>query len=274
MGKFDGILICTDLDGTLLKSDKSISDEVKKKIEYFMSEGGYFTIMTGRAPQTTQKIADEIKINCPYGCTNGGGLYDHDKGKYVRVTYLADGYKEIVKYVQDNIDGIGYQVTSEDIIYFCRENDAMEKYRQRTGAENIRGNLDDIGKGAVKVVFGDTDSGRMDRIENMAKSHPYADRFDFVRTEKTLFEILPKDVNKGKALKMLSEYLGIDIKNTVAVGDYTNDVEMIKNAGVGVAVENANEDAKTAADYITVSNEEDAIARVIDDIESCKICFD
>ena len=73
---------------------------------------------------------------------------------------------------------------------------------------------------------------------------------------------------------MLCEYLGIDIRNTVCVGDYTNDVEMIKAAGVGVAVENANEDAKNAADYITVSNENDAIARVIDDIESGKISFD
>ena len=72
---------------------------------------------------------------------------------------------------------------------------------------------------------------------------------------------------------MLCEYLNIDIKNTAAVGDYTNDVEMIKTAGVGIAVENANEDAKMAADYITVSNDNDAIARVIEDIESGKINF-
>ena len=202
MGKFDGILICTDLDGTLLKSDKSISEEVKKKIEYFMSEGGYFTVMTGRAPQTTRKIADEIKINCPYGCTNGGGLYDHYEEKYVRVTHLADGYKEIVKYAEEHIDGIGYQVTCEDSMYFCRENEAMERYRERTGAKYIKGCLDDIEKGVVKVVFGDMDSERMNRIEDMVKSRPNAEKFDFVRTEKTLFEILPKDVNKGKALSL------------------------------------------------------------------------
>lgn len=273
MGKFDGILICTDLDGTLIKSDESISDEVKEKIAYFMSEGGYFTIMTGRSPQTARKIADAIKINCPYGCTNGGGLYDHYDEKYVRVTHLAQGYKEIVKYAEKHIDGIGYQVTTEDSMFFCCENEAMERYRQRTGAKHIKGCLDDVENGAVKVVFGDVDRDRMDRVENMVKSCPGAEKFDFVRTEETLFEILPKDVNKGKALKMLCEYLNIDIRKTVAVGDYTNDVEMIKAAGVGIAVENANEDAKAASDYITVSNDEDAIARVIEDIESGKISF-
>ena len=125
----------------------------------------------------------------------------------------------------------------------------------------------------MKVVFGDTDIEKVDMMEEFVKTCPNAERFDFVRSEKHLFEILPKCASKGKALKILCDYLGMDIKNSVAVGDYTNDVEMIREAGVGIAVANANEDAKVVADYITVSNDEDAIARVIDDIETGKIRF-
>ena len=82
MGKFDGILICTDLDGTLYNSDResrTISKENLNAIEYFKSEGGYFTIVTGRMPCFSDEAYNAVKPNCPFGCINGGGLYDHRK---------------------------------------------------------------------------------------------------------------------------------------------------------------------------------------------------
>ena len=77
MKKFEGILICTDLDGTLLRDDKSISAKTLEKIEYFKSEGGYFTFITGRMPFFVKNIYDLINPNAPFGCINGGGIYDH-----------------------------------------------------------------------------------------------------------------------------------------------------------------------------------------------------
>ena len=100
------------------------------------------------------------------------------------------------------------------------------------------------------------------------KSHPLAHKFDFVRSEKTLFEILPKGVTKGAGLVKLSEYLGVDMDKTVAIGDFDNDVAMLEAAKLGIAVSNASKSALNAADIVTVSNEEHAIARVIRDIES------
>ena len=75
MKKFEGILICTDLDGTLLRGDKSISRENKEAIEYFKAEGGKFTFVTGRMPYFSQKAREMVKPNAPIGCGNGGGLY-------------------------------------------------------------------------------------------------------------------------------------------------------------------------------------------------------
>ena len=82
---------------------------------------------------------------------------------------------------------------------------------------------------------------------------------------------VPKGTNKGRVLPILADHLGIDMSKTVAIGDYNNDVEMLRTAHVGVAVSNAVEEAKAAADYITVSNEENAVARVIYDIEEGKL---
>ena len=74
MTNFNGILICTDLDGTLLRSDRQISDENKKAIEYFKSHGGYFTFVTGRMPFFVDDIVERVNPNAPIGCVNGGGL--------------------------------------------------------------------------------------------------------------------------------------------------------------------------------------------------------
>ena len=71
MGKFDGILICTDLDGTLYRNDKTISKENKEAIEYFKREGGWFTFITGRMPYYSQQAYNAAKPNVPFGCING-----------------------------------------------------------------------------------------------------------------------------------------------------------------------------------------------------------
>ena len=76
MKKFENILICTDLDGTLLNSNREISKENIDAIEYFKSEGGLFTFITGRVPKTSKSICDSIAPNAPYGCMNGGGIFD------------------------------------------------------------------------------------------------------------------------------------------------------------------------------------------------------
>ena len=79
MKKFDGILLCTDLDGTLLRNDKSISQENLDAIEYFKSEGGYFTFITGRMPCFSEEIYQVVRPNAPIGCINGGGVYDYER---------------------------------------------------------------------------------------------------------------------------------------------------------------------------------------------------
>jgi hydroxymethylpyrimidine pyrophosphatase-like HAD family hydrolase len=75
-------------------------------------------------------------------------------------------------------------------------------------------------------------------------------------------------VDKGLGLRKLTECLGCDMNKTVAVGDFDNDVGMLREARYGIAVANCSEKARKAADYVTVSNEEHALAKVIYDIES------
>ena len=86
---------------------------------------------------------------------------------------------------------------------------------------------------------------------------------DLKRTEQTLFEILPKGTNKGILLPHFEKILGVKKENIIAIGDYHNDIGMLRAAGLGVAVANAVPEAKAAADLVTVSNDEHAIAAIV-----------
>jgi Cof subfamily protein (haloacid dehalogenase superfamily) len=270
MGIFDGILICTDLDGTLYKNDKSVSKENLRAIEFFKEQGGYFTLITGRMPYYAGKALGLIQPNAPFGCINGGGLFDGNKGEYVWTEIMPAKVLELVRQIDENFDNIGIQVNTFHKTYFCRENKVMEVFRELTKLENLVCHYDDIKEPIAKIVFGIESEEQIESVEKMLKSHPLAHEFDFIRSEKYLYEILPKGIGKGTAIRKLCEHLNIDIKKSVAVGDYNNDISMLEAAGVGIAVSNACKNALVAADYITVSNEEHAIAQVIYDIEKGK----
>lgn len=271
MGKFEGILICTDLDGTLLRKDKSISEKNLEAIKYFMSEGGLFTFVTGRMPFSAKRVYSVLRPNAPIGCINGGALYDTSKEKYIWTNELSHDALLLVKYIDERIEGIGIQINAFDHVYFARENQAMVQFREATGDPNLVADYNNFDKPLAKIIFGDTREDALLRVRDLLLSHPDACKYDFIRSERRLFEILPKGSNKGVSVTKLCEVCGILPNRTIAVGDYDNDIEMLKAAHIGIAVANATENAKAAADLITVSNEEDAIAKIIYDIESGEI---
>ena len=267
MGKFEGILICTDLDGTLLNSGKEISAGNRAAIEYFKAEGGLFTFVTGRMPSTSVYIYETIQPNAPFGCINGGGLYDYRRQEFLWAAELPREALELVDSVDRELPGIGIQVNTTQAIYFNKYNPAMVRFREVTGLPDIRCHYREVQEPLAKVVFGEDDEETLFALMRLLHEHPKAGRFDFIRSERNLYEILPKGISKGTAVQKLTELLGLDPAKTIAIGDYDNDVAMIRTAGLGCAVANASAAAKEAADYITVSNDEDAIAVLIEALD-------
>ncbi len=273
MGKFDGILFCTDLDGTLLKNDGTISSENIKAIEYFEKEGGMFTFITGRMPFYVDNIHNAVKPNVPIGCVNGGGLFDWDKGEYIWTSPVPQEVLELIKSVDIEVPRASIQVNTFYKTYFCKENAVMKYFRDITGVPNLVCDYHDVTEPIAKIIFGGEEEEDILQIQKTLDAHPLAENFAFIRSEKHLYEILPKGIAKDTALVKLVEHLDLDINRTIAIGDYDNDIKILKKAKVGIAVANANESTKAVADYITVSNEEHAIAKVIEDLELGKYIF-
>lgn len=267
MKKFEGLLFCTDLDGTLYTSDRTVSKQNLDAIDYFKSEGGLFTFITGRMPECTEEIVAIVHPNAPYGCINGGGIYDFIAQRYLWTNTLPREALDLVRAVDVQMPDMGIQLNTEKEIYFNKDNLAMEYFRKVTGLPNVSCHYEEVAEPILKVVFGHVDVAQIEALAELLNAHPRAADFDFIRSERNLYEILPKGVSKGEALCKMAELFGIDPRRTIAVGDYNNDVSMLKQAGLGFAVENAVPEAKAVADRITVSNDEHAIAAIVDALD-------
>ena len=264
MKKFEGMLFCTDLDGTLYSSDKTVSKQNLDAIEYFKSEGGLFTFITGRVPIISKDVYNIINPNAPFGCANGAGIYDFCKKEYLWNMLLPQEVLELVYEVEKQLPEMGIQLNTENEIYFNKDSSAMEYFRKVTGAPNITCEYEEVKNHIFKIVFAHIDAEQITALAELLNKHPKAANYDFIRSERYLYEIVPKGSSKGNVLCKMAELLNIDINKTIAVGDYNNDISMLKAAGMGFAVENAVPEAKNAADYITVSNNEHAIAAIVD----------
>jgi Cof subfamily protein (haloacid dehalogenase superfamily) len=174
----------------------------------------------------------------------------------------------LIRHIDEHVPDVGIQVNTFYKTYFCRENATMVYFRKVTGLENLVCHYNDVQEPVAKILFGSEQDEVIRNIEQMLKAHPLAGDFDFIRSEKTLYEILPKGISKGTSIAKLCDYLNIARENTVAIGDYNNDISMFQAAGTGIAVSNACPDALKAADFVTVSNEDHAIAQVISDLEA------
>lgn len=267
MKKFEGLLFCTDLDGTLFADDKTVSNRNLDAIEYFKSQGGLFTFVTGRTPVTAKSVCEIIKPNVPYGSVNGGGIYDAEKQQFLWNLYLPDEVAELIRDIDRQLPEIGIQAQTEKGVYFNKDNDTTILYRATRGLPNLSCRYEDVKEPILKINLLHESEAQMSALIDFLGKHPAAQNFSFIRSEKIIYEILPKGVSKGSVLCKMAELFGINPKKTIAVGDYYNDISMIKAAGLGIAVANAVDEAKNAADYITVSNNEDAIYAIIDGLD-------
>lgn len=271
--KFQGILLCTDLDGTLLADDSRISEQNRLAIEYFQREGGLFTFVTGRPPLAVRQLFLDIRPNALIGCLNGGGIYDGERDEVCDVSYLDSDADVMLDAVERAMPDVGIMVVNRSGVFFTNEVTANERYSQNRCLPFPNRPRSDVECPYYKVVFLHHEEARLDEVAALLREHPLADRFSYIRSEREIYEILPKGASKGNVMLRIADRLGIDRTHTIAVGDYNNDVSMIRAAGVGYAVANAAPAARAAADRITVSNNESAIAAIIRDLDEGNISF-
>lgn len=266
-GKFDGILLCSDLDDTLLTSDKRISPQNIEALNYFMSNGGKFTFATGRVPRGARLMLNYIIPNAPMICFNGAALYDFADEKFIWQSKLDAGAKSVLEYVEKEFPDVGIEVCTDNKIYFCRVNYRIEEHKRLERFPDNYLDYHQIPESWCKVIFM-VEEHEVEIIKNIIAKSPFKDQYSFVRSSPWYYELLPHGTDKGAGLVKLAQYLNIPQENTFAMGDNENDITLIQQAGTGIAVFNAIPQIKAMADMITVDNNSHAAKAVIEYIEN------
>ena len=264
MGKFDGVLLCSDMDGTLLDDKKQISEANKEALRYFVKEGGQFTVATGRVPTAVRGYAHEANPTVPAITHNGASIYDFEKEIFVWQSCLDDRAHEVLDFVWEHYPYCGIEVCKGDSVLICRLNETVLNHWKAEQFPYCEMQYQDIAYPWAKALFLQTPEQTL-AIKKVLLESEFANRYHFVQSDICFFELLPKGINKGTALLQLAESLGV--RKTVAMGDNDNDLELLQMSDIGIAVDNAAKCIKENADYITVDNNHDALAHVVSFLE-------
>lgn len=280
MGKFEGYLICTDCDGTLTDSRGQLSGENAAAIRHFQEEGGLFTVSTGRFPRYILKFKDKFWPNTYQVVGNGTTIYDADNDRMLHQVTLDPPPREALEYIVSEglcdlifVDHITYS-TGWQRVAADSANRWDRQLENSSDLEDLFKGTSDLAKQEPwhKINFCFTDPEECMRVQHiMREKFP---QYRFERSWATGMELLPMEGGKGPAVKRLQGMLGgkEKIHTIIGVGDYENDVSMLEMADIGYAVSNATELCLKAADRITVSNNENAIAVIIQELEDTASC--
>ena len=260
-------VLALDIDGTLTDSKKQITKKTREAIEAAAAKGVKLVLASGRPVQGITAFAKELCLKEKDGYIlsfNGGRLISARTGELVHdiklpLEYLPEIYALSRKYKVNLMSYEGDELITEE------PDDPFLAIEARINGLGIRRVEDIVGY----IDFPVNKCLMLGEGEYMAKverkvHEALCDRLDVYRSEPYFLEILPKGVDKAKALEKLLGLLGCTRDELMACGDGFNDITMIKYAGMGVAMANAGEQVKACADHITLSNDEDGVAAAIE----------
>lgn len=263
-------LIVSDFDGTLADSENNVGAEVISAIDEYRSLGGIFAVCTGRILPSVLPRLRQIGLSGLVAASQGSTIADIATGRIIREAGMScRDAAEICAALEEFGATVQVYTTYGFYTDIDSDNPSLKLYEQITGitAKHTDRKLSEfVGNNCVKALKIASLCYAEDRerlYEYLLKR--FGDRFEITCSAAVLVEVSPKGETKGSAVKFLSEYYRIPLSETVAVGDNLNDLAMIEAAGTGVAVGNAVEELKAHADFVTVTNDEGAVKRVIEE---------
>lgn len=256
-------MIAIDLDGTLLKKDKTISLANMRALLDAMKAGVRICISTGRAWPGAKAFVRQIGCNAPVITSNGAMLIDSSDESIMYECTLAPEVARTVYDIGNELD-MTQIVWSKNVLYCNKLNAKSNDYGQRFGKMEPQKvtDFDRINaEGILKILWFD-EPGRISEVQKDLGTRITGD-VNICTSNIDLLEFFSSKVSKAAGLDRISSMYGIDSGEVIALGDGHNDIEMLHWAGLGVAMGNATDSVKAEADIVTDTNEEDGVAKII-----------
>lgn len=262
-------LIATDLDGTLVTDDKNLTDRTIENVKKALKKNVKIMISSARAFYRLERYIDELDLrreNQYTICFNGAMIVENITGE---VLYS----KNLDKQEVNELISLGKQLNVQIMLYsknaHCAEEipEVIQKNKNSKGLnlkiENFNKlDFDKEENYIYKIVFMDKPERIIEIRNNLSKE--IINQYEVTSSIPEYIEFVKKGIKKSEAIKFIMNKCKIEQEEVIAIGDGENDIEMLRFAGLGVAMGNADNYVKENADYITTSNNDDGVGNVIE----------
>jgi len=257
-------LVALDLDDTLLDPGLKISAACAQAIREARAQGARITISTGRMFRSALPYAQQLRIDVPLITYQGAWVKNSLSGEILYNKPVPDMLaREIIQYFK--AAGVHCHSYYDDQLVMESLSEEGRFYSQLAGVDIVLSNdlLGDLKHyDAMKIMAIIFDERLVLEMEQELRSK-YGEKLHITRSKPYFLEVMHPLANKAKALEVVAGHYGIQRHEVMAVGDSYNDLEMIEWAGLGVAMGNACEAVKDAADFVSFSNEEEGVCEAL-----------
>lgn len=263
-------LLVSDIDGTLNSKSMKLPENNKVAINEFVNRGGNFTLCSGRNLQSLSIHYRKLGIDTPAIFLNGAGIYDFKNQKFIYQSLITSEGEQIILDIVKKYKLLQLTVYTPDKIYLgtvkCIYGLLIAKMDKLN--YQICKRISDIPRGMWSKASLVGPPPLVDKLKDIFSDSEISKHFESFRTSPVTLEIVNKGVNKGAAVMKLAELLNIEESNTAAIGDYYNDVEMLKRVAHPVCCGQAPDDIKAISEYVACHCNDGAVADFIDYIQT------
>ena len=264
MGKFDGILIASDMDGTLLNDNHGIDSGNIDALRYFTENGGYFALATGRTRPATEAYRQILPCNGANVYLNGAIVCDERDNSLVFMEGLDDRAKAVAKQIMKEYPHIGIEVFLLNHSYVCNMCEVTRVHFKNLDIPYTIIDIDDIPEPTHlwgKINF----TGETEQVEEVRRELKEMEQYyNLTFSTPVFYEMTCKGGHKGDGVQRLADYLGIRPENVCVAGDSQNDIPMLCMAGTSFVPSNGRPDALEHADVVVADNNHNALRDAVE----------
>ncbi|MCA0754637.1 Cof-type HAD-IIB family hydrolase [Paenibacillus sp. N4] len=253
-------LIALDVDGTLLRDDHVLTDAIRDSVREASSRGAEIVLCTGRGPSGALPVLEELELGGTVITHNGAATINADDRSLIhQFDMLPDDLQRFITYSREH--SIHFDLnTAFDMMVESMTPEAESMYMHYRAQPAVLDFTAGLPAGLVKfTIFGSKE--KLDIVQAEWASWP--SQLQSIRSGDFFIDVHHAEASKGKALQQLAELRGISPDRILAIGNYYNDITMLRYAGMGIAMGNSPEEVKLAAKAVAPSNAEDGVAAAL-----------
>jgi Cof subfamily protein (haloacid dehalogenase superfamily) len=256
-------LLLSDVDGTLVTSEKVLTERSVEAVHKLHDAGVLFAVTSGRPPRGMAMLIEPLALRTPVAAFNGGLLVEPDMTVIEERAIPAELVAPMIALLESFALSVWVYRGAEWYVRDLQGPHVERESRTVQFAPRLIGSFEGIGEDVVKLVGVSDDHDAVARASDAARER-FGDHLSASRSQPYYLDVTHPQANKGGVVRFLAERYGISTDEIATIGDMANDVLMFAHSGLSIAMGNADREVQRAARRVTASNDEDGFAAAVE----------